>query len=90
MSSQLPMRSVAEFGFYVEVHAATGARSGQIALLDVGDLDAGAEPQLHDAVEPEGQESQDANPKADTDHGRSGEAVEGRSQPDATPISHCC
>lgn len=26
------------FGLYVEVHAATGARSGQIALLDVGDL----------------------------------------------------
>ena len=36
----------AEFGLYVEVHAATGARSGQIALLDVGDLDAGAEPRL--------------------------------------------
>ena len=36
----------AEFGLYVEVHAATGARSVQIALLDVGDLDAGAEPRL--------------------------------------------
>ena len=36
----------AEFGLYTEVHAATGARSGQIALLDVGDLHAGAEPKL--------------------------------------------
>ena len=35
-----------EFGIYVEVHAATGARSGQIALLDVGDLHAGKEPKL--------------------------------------------
>jgi hypothetical protein len=35
----------AEFGLYVEVHT-TGARSGQIALLDVGDLHAGAEPRL--------------------------------------------
>ena len=34
------------FGLYVEVHAATGARSGQIALLDVGDLHAGKEPKL--------------------------------------------
>ncbi|UGY21841.1 tyrosine-type recombinase/integrase [Bradyrhizobium septentrionale] len=34
------------FGVYVEVHAATGARSGQIALLDVGDLHAGKEPKL--------------------------------------------
>jgi integrase len=36
----------AELGLYVEVHAATGARSSQIALLDVGDLHAGAEPKL--------------------------------------------
>ncbi|MBR1286072.1 tyrosine-type recombinase/integrase [Bradyrhizobium sp. AUGA SZCCT0177] len=36
----------AEFGIYVEVHAATGARSGQIALLDVGDLHLGKEPRL--------------------------------------------
>jgi integrase len=36
----------AEFGLYVEVHAATGARSGQIALLDVGHLHAGKEPKL--------------------------------------------
>jgi integrase len=35
----------AELGLYVEVHT-TGARSGQIALLDVGDLHAGAEPRL--------------------------------------------
>jgi integrase len=34
-----------EFGLYVEVHA-TGARSGQIALLNVGDLQAGAKPLL--------------------------------------------
>ena len=31
---------------YVEVHAATGARSGQIALLNVGDLHARKEPKL--------------------------------------------
>jgi integrase len=36
----------AEFGLYVEVHAATGARTSQIALLDVGDLHAGKEPKL--------------------------------------------
>jgi integrase len=35
-----------ELGIYVEVHAATGARSGQIALLDVGDLHGGKEPKL--------------------------------------------
>jgi Phage integrase family len=35
-----------EFGIYVEVHAATGARTSQIALLDVGDLHAGKEPKL--------------------------------------------
>jgi integrase len=35
-----------EFGLSVEVHAVTGARSGQIALLNVGDLDAGREPKL--------------------------------------------
>lgn len=34
------------FGLYVEVHAATGARSGQIALLDVGDLETGTAPLL--------------------------------------------
>jgi integrase len=34
------------FGLYVEVHAALGARSGQIALLDVGDLHGGKEPKL--------------------------------------------
>ncbi len=34
------------FGLYVEVHAATGARIGQIALLNVGDLQAGAKPLL--------------------------------------------
>jgi integrase len=34
------------FGIYVEVHAATGARSSQIALLDVGDLHAGSKPLL--------------------------------------------
>jgi len=33
------------FGIYVEVHT-TGARSGQIALLDVGDLHGGKEPKL--------------------------------------------
>lgn len=37
---------VEAFGIYVEVHAATGARSGQIALLNVGDLHAGKEPKL--------------------------------------------
>jgi integrase len=36
----------ADFGLYVEVHAATGARTSQIALLDVGDLHAGKEPKL--------------------------------------------
>jgi hypothetical protein len=35
-----------EFGIYVEVHAATGARTSQLALLDVGDLHAGKEPKL--------------------------------------------
>lgn len=34
------------FGLYVEVHAATGARSGQIALVDVSDLKVGPEPRL--------------------------------------------
>ena len=34
------------FGLYVEVHAATGARTSQIALLDVSDLHAGKEPKL--------------------------------------------
>jgi integrase len=34
------------FGLYVEVHAATGARTSQIALLDVSDLQAGKEPKL--------------------------------------------
>jgi len=36
----------AEFGLYVEVHAATGARTSQLGLLDVGDLHAGKEPKL--------------------------------------------
>jgi integrase len=35
-----------DFGLYVEIHAATGARSGQIALLNVGDLQTGAKPLL--------------------------------------------
>jgi integrase len=35
-----------EFGLYVEVHAATGARTSQIALLDVSDLHAGKDPKL--------------------------------------------
>ncbi|WP_029079317.1 tyrosine-type recombinase/integrase [Bradyrhizobium sp. th.b2] len=34
------------FGIYVEVHAATGARSSQIAMLDVGDLHATNAPKL--------------------------------------------
>jgi integrase len=34
------------FGLYVEVHAATGARTSQIALLNVDDLHAGKEPKL--------------------------------------------
>jgi integrase len=34
------------FGLYCEVHAATGARSSQIAALDVDDLHAGKEPKL--------------------------------------------
>jgi integrase len=35
-----------ELGIYVEVHDATGARSGQIALLNVEDLQLGAKPLL--------------------------------------------
>ena len=35
-----------EFGLYVEVHAATGARTSQVALLDVSDLQAGKESKL--------------------------------------------
>jgi integrase len=35
-----------EFGLYIELHAATGARSSQIAALDVGDLETGAAPLL--------------------------------------------
>lgn len=35
-----------EFGLYIEVHAVTGARSSQIALLNVEDLQAGATPRL--------------------------------------------
>jgi integrase len=35
------------FGIYVEVHAATGARSSQIVLLNVGDLHLGARPLLN-------------------------------------------
>jgi len=35
-----------EFGLYVEVHAATGARTSQLGLLDVGDLQTGAKPLL--------------------------------------------
>ena len=35
-----------EFGIYVEIHAVTGARTSQIALLDVRDLDAGSKPLL--------------------------------------------
>jgi site-specific recombinase XerD len=35
-----------QFGLYVEVHAATGARTSQLALLDIGDLHAGKEPKL--------------------------------------------
>ncbi|MEY9131923.1 integrase [Bradyrhizobium diazoefficiens] len=34
------------FGVYIEVHAVTGARSSQIAMLDVGDLKATNEPKL--------------------------------------------
>jgi len=34
------------FGLYVEVHAATGARTSQIALLNVGDLHTGKDPRL--------------------------------------------
>ena len=66
-----------EFGLYVEVHAATGARSGQIALLNVEDLHGGKEPRLMMPFELEGQEPQDANPKADPDRAKPGEAVEG-------------
>ena len=40
------MPSAPAFGLYVEVHAATGARTSQIALLDVSDLHAGKEPKL--------------------------------------------
>ena len=44
-----------------------------------------------DAVElAEGQEPQDANPKADADRAQPGEAAEGRPQPDAMPASRCC
>ena len=35
-----------EFGLYVEVHAATGARSSQVAEINVGDLELGATPLL--------------------------------------------
>ena len=46
MSSARAYAISAGFGLYVEVHAVTGARTGQIAVLDVGDLDAGSEPKL--------------------------------------------
>jgi Phage integrase family len=36
----------AEFGLWLETHAVTGARSSQLALLDVSDLHAGKEPKL--------------------------------------------
>ena len=36
----------AEFGFYVEVAAVTGARLSQIARLNVADLQNGGEPRL--------------------------------------------
>ena len=35
-----------EFGLYTETHAATGARTSQVALLNVDDLHAGKEPKL--------------------------------------------
>ena len=35
-----------DFGIYVETHAATGARTSQLALLDLGDLHLGREPKL--------------------------------------------
>jgi integrase len=36
----------ADFGIYTEIHAVTGARTSQIALLDVADLHTGAKPLL--------------------------------------------
>ena len=69
-----------EFGFYVEVHAATGARAARSPLLDVGDLHAGKEPQLMMPSSLKGKNRTHANPQADADRGQSGEAVEaGRS-----------
>ena len=62
-----------EFGLYVEVHAATGARSSQIALLDVGDLHAGKEPKLM-MPSSQGPEPDPAHPQAGADRARPGES----------------
>ena len=68
------------FGLYVEVHAATGARTSQIALLDVDDLHAGKEPKLMVPSISQGQESPRAHAQADADRAELGDAAEaGRS-----------
>ena len=59
------------FGLYVEVHAATGARTSQIALLNVDDLHAGKEPKLIVPSSSQGQEPPHAHAQAYADRGQS-------------------
>ena len=84
------MRSAPAFGLYVEVHAATGARSGQIALLDVGDLQTGAKPLLIVPSSLKGKNRRTRTRKPMPISHRSGDAPEGRSQPGAPQTSRCC
>ena len=78
MSSRPPMRS-APSSDSTSKFMRTGARSGQIALLDVGDLHAGKEPKLMMPSSLKGKNRRmTAHPKADADHAQSGEAVEER------------
>ena len=65
-----------EFGLYVEVHAATGARSSQVAEINVGDLELGRDTAAAGAVELQGQEPQHADAEADADRSRAGAAIE--------------
>ena len=58
----------------------------QIAMLDVGDLHAGKEPQLMMPSSLKGKNRTHANPQAGAHHAQSGQAVEGRRQPDAVPL----
>ena len=84
------MRSSDAFGLYVEVHAATGARSSQIALLDVGDLQVGAKPLLMVPSSLKGRNRRTRTRKPMPISHRSGDATEGGRSRARRQSSRCC